>query len=465
MAGVPLSFRAALVALFVAASPLALHAEGAEPLQIFARFKSALDANDLASASARAEELISAIETQYGGNARELVNPVTNLGTVQFRRGEFSAAEASYQRAIKLIEGQLSGADRLLIRPLQGLGETWLMMGRPADAAVVLKRAVDLSRNLDGLYNAEQLDAVDALIEAYASLGRDVDAEREHQFAFRIAETNYGKRDLRLVEPLDRLARWYEAVGRYSTARGLHARALQLAEELSTERPIVGVPALRGLARTWMLESVYGPEVSEEPGLEPSDSRDPFFNNAVQGRMNQEGLRALNMAVEIINRTPPVDMRLLGETMAQIGDWHLLAGNNSKAYASYAESWKSLEPAGSEARRFLEVPRPLVYRAPSISLSRMGPQSPDEYAIREVDMRLKVGRDGKVQDAVVAQSSAPENSSRAALTAARKARFAPRIENGQAVETEGVPLVERLLIRIQREKPQASTSDRPVATP
>jgi hypothetical protein len=37
------------------------------------------------------------------------------------------------------------------------------------------------------------------------------------------------------------------------------------------------------------------------------------------------------------------------------------------------------------------------------------------------------------------------------LLAARKARFAPRIENGQPVETEGVLMTEQLLIRTQRE--------------
>jgi len=189
-------------------------AQGLEPLQIFAQFKSALDANDLANAKARAEELVAAVESRHGSNSRELVNPLTNLGTVQFRQGEFESAERSYQRAVSLIEGRLSGADRQLIRPLHGLGETWLANGRPAEAAIALKRAVDLSRNLDGLYNLDQLDAVDALIDAYVVLGRDVDGDREHQFAFRIAETNFGKRDLRLLDPLDRLARWHETMGR-----------------------------------------------------------------------------------------------------------------------------------------------------------------------------------------------------------------------------------------------------------
>ncbi|NDE86175.1 MAG: hypothetical protein EB048_01145 [Gammaproteobacteria bacterium] len=472
MAGLTLPLRAALTVIALGGFPSALLAADtapSEPLQIFARFKSALEANDLATAGQRAEELVSITEAQRGKDSRELVNPLTNLGTVQFRRGNFAAAEANYQRAIALIEGQVSGADRLLIRPLQGLGETWLASNRPADAATALKRAVDLSRNLDGLYNADQLDAVDALIEAYEKMGAKAEAEREHQYAFRIAETNFGKRDLRLVEPLDRYARFFESVGRYATARGLHARALQLAEELSAEKPVVGVPALRGLARTWLLEAIYGPEVEAQPAFELNDGGDPFVNNANQARLNAEGLRALSFALDVVNRSKPVDLRQLGELHAQIGDWYLISGNLGRAYASYGDSWKALSNAAvatgtPQLRALLESPRVLVYRAPSASASRMRVQNSDDYAVKDVEMRLKVGKDGKVLDVVVANTAAPENSTKAAMLAARKTRFAPRIVDGEPAETEGVVLREQLMVRIQR-SPQASSSDPPAATP
>ncbi|NBO73598.1 MAG: hypothetical protein EB102_04145 [Gammaproteobacteria bacterium] len=472
MAGLTLPLRAALTVIALGGFPSALLAADtapSEPLQIFARFKSALEANDLATAGQRAEELVAITEAQRGKDSRELVNPLTNLGTVQFRRGNFAAAEANYQRAIALIEGQVSGADRLLIRPLQGLGETWLASNRPADAATALKRAVDLSRNLDGLYNADQLDAVDALIEAYEKMGAKAEAEREHQYAFRIAETNFGKRDLRLVEPLDRYARFFESVGRYATARGLHARALQLAEELSAEKPVVGVPALRGLARTWLLEAIYGPEVEAQPAFELNDGGDPFVNNANQARLNSEGLRALSFALDVVNRSKPVDLRQLGELHAQIGDWYLISGNLGRAYASYGDSWKALSNAAvatgtPQLRALLESPRVLVYRAPSASASRMRVQNSDDYAVKDVEMRLKVGKDGKVLDVVVANTAAPENSTKAAMLAARKTRFAPRIVDGEPAETEGVVLREQLMVRIQRSS-QASSSDPPAATP
>ena len=465
MAGITLPVRAALISLLglyssVPGAWAATSTESQEPLQIFARFKSAFDANDLVTAEARARELVAVTEARHGSSARELVDPLTNLGTVHFRRGEFTEAEAAYRRAVGLIEGQLSGADRMLIRPLEGLGETWLATGRPAEAVVALKRAVDLSRNLDGLYNPAQLDTVDALIEAYVAAGRQFEAEREHQIAFRIAETSFGKRDLRLVDPLDRFARWYESVGRYATARGLHARALQLAEELSADKPVAGVPGLRGLARTWLLEAIYGPEVEAQPGFELNENVDPFIVGNNQARLNSEGLRALAYAIEIIKRSNTPDQRLLGETLAQLGDWHLVSGSLPRANGAYAESWKALGAAGEGATAVLGVPRLLIYRPPSGSITKARNVNPAEQVVREVDMRLKIGRDGKVIDVIVANTAAPENTTKAAVLAARKARFAPRIVDGEPVETEGVTLVERMLVRVQPTKePSASTAD------
>jgi Flp pilus assembly protein TadD len=109
MAGLALPLRTALIAAcgVLSAAPLgaqtgappASTGTATEPLQIFARFRSALEANDLLTAGDRARELVEITEARHGKDSRELVNPLANLGTVQFRRGDFAAAEANYQRA------------------------------------------------------------------------------------------------------------------------------------------------------------------------------------------------------------------------------------------------------------------------------------------------------------------------------------------------------------------------------
>jgi tetratricopeptide (TPR) repeat protein len=159
----------------------------AERFAAYQTFRAAFDAAKYTDALPVAQRLVALTEEQYGAEDRQLVNPLTNLGTVYYRLGDYPNAETSYLRAVRLIEGKLAGADRMLMRPLMGLGETYLATKQHAEAATALKRAIDLSRNLDGLFNVEQLDILDPLIESYVALDRLSDAEKENQYAFRVA--------------------------------------------------------------------------------------------------------------------------------------------------------------------------------------------------------------------------------------------------------------------------------------
>ena len=115
--------------------------------QIFAEFKTTFEQGDLAQAETLAQSLVAVTEQEFGTDSRELINPLTNWGTVAFRAGRFAEAEERYQRAVTLLEGQRSGADRLLIRPLQGLGSlgaagsTYPEATVPPPSATVLGRA------------------------------------------------------------------------------------------------------------------------------------------------------------------------------------------------------------------------------------------------------------------------------------------------------------------------------------
>ena len=455
-----LPLRAALILLAAVACPAAVAQPAVaqpavaqpadERLAAHAKLRAALEAGRLEEAAAQADAVVSLTEARFGAGSRELVNPLTNAGTVALRRGDLAAAETAYRRAVALIEGKVAGADRDLMRPLVGLGETWLAAGRPDEAVVVLQRAVDLARNLDGLYDPAQLDIVDPLIEGYVAIGAEAEAEREHLFAFRVAENAYGRDDPRLLDPLDRLARWRESQLRFTTARGLHARALQIAERIGPTMPLAGVPAMRGLSRTWLGEAVYGPEVADTMAPEMTGGGgDPFAPQA--GRFSPDGERLLRYAVELIRATAPVDQSLLGETLAQLGDWYLLAGTGNRAAAAYAEAWKALVAAGPGRKGLLEQPRRLIYRAPPSSAARLVPSDPEEYTARDVDLLLRVGRDGKVLDARLPDGSEPDAVARSVVFAARKARYAPRIEAGVPVETDGVAFRERMLVKVSRE--------------
>lgn len=427
-----------------AAAPPAT-AKDDERIGAYRQFRSAFDARRYADALPLAEKVEQLTEQQHGAEDRALVNPLCNLATVQFRLRNYTDAISIYQRAVSIIDAKATAGDQLLVRPLHGLGETYLALKQYPEAAVTLKRALDLSRNLNGLFNVDQLVIVDGLIDAYIQLDRTADADKEHQYAFRVAETAYGRNDLRLLGPIDRLARWHEYNGRYTTARTLHARGLQLAEAKAGGGTIQSVDPLRGLARSYLLEFLYGPE---EVAVSPTD--DPFAAPAAtdangNARLNPEGERALKLAVLILAKVKPTNHAKLGATLMDLGDYDLLGNSMPMALDAYRQAWTEFNANGNTA--MLQAPRRISYRPPSSSVTRARPAKPDEYEERFVEARFTVSREGKVTEAVVDASDANPAVEKAVLSAVRKARFGPRIEAGQPVETKGVTLRERVLVR------------------
>jgi tetratricopeptide (TPR) repeat protein len=420
----------------------------AERTILYAQFRTLFDAGQFQEALPLAEQLVAATEEQYGPDDRALANPLANLGTTQLRLNRFSAAEASYKRALAIVRSKsnASSTDRALLRPLQGLGVTYARTDQPGAAASTLKDAVDLSRNIDGLYNLEQLDYVYALIDAYIAGNQLTEAEREHLFAFRIAETAYGKDDARMLPAYDLLGRWYEYVGRYTTARVQHNRALRIAVQTSGRGSTATVEPLRGVARAFRLEYLYGREPSEQPV-----SNDPLqFSTGIHGgqmstQLNPEGERALLMALGALDKADPPDPALLGETLLDLADWQLIDGNPRGAALAYRDAWQAMVRAGTT--NLVSAPRQLRYRPPSASITRFKGGDVTEYEEFSIEARFTVKADGSTADVSTVPNDAPAELHETLNYAVRKALYAPRLVDGEAADTTGMSLTERVLRR------------------
>jgi TonB family protein len=321
------------------------------------------------------------------------------------------------------------------------------------DASVALKRAIDLSRNIDGLFNIEQLQILDPLISSYIALDLTADAEKEQQYALRVAESAYGKNDVRMLKPLERYGRWLEQLQRYTTARLLYARALTIAEQAGGRGSVLAVEPLQGIARSYRLEFVNG---AEEAPATP----DPFGANdmpvvADGQRLNPDGERALRLALAALDRNAPVDHKKRGETLVELGDWYTSAGAAGKGVEVYREAWKDLTQANATA--LLETPRVLQYRPPPSSVKRSR-LDPDESEERYCEVRYTVTKDGRTDDVQIVGSDAAESTQKSVVSAVKKARYAPRYENGEPVETQNMTMRERLLIRVKQQQQSAKSS-------
>ena len=436
----------ALLVVALAMSAPATAVTDAERVRVYHEFRAAFDAHDFKGALPIAENLVKITEEQYGANDRALVNPLANLGTTQYRLADYPSAEKTYLRGIKIVEDSSGGAaDRLLLQPLHGLGATYFASGEYDEASAILKRALDLSRNLDGLFNPQQTQILEPLITSLVALERHEEAEREFEYSVRVVENAYGKTDIHLMRPLDHYARWMERIGRYTTARALHARALTIAEQVGGPNSVLAVDPLTGIARTYRLEFVNGPEEGTEQPVDTIDTASDFFPTTVlQQRVNQEGEHALVLAIQVIEKNPPLDHARRADTLVELGDWYMCTGSAPRAIQVYQSAWKDFSTGGSTAP--LAAPRQLAYKGPGSSLGRSH-LSADNIEEHFVETSFTVTKDGRVADVAVMSSDAPESQQKRVVTAVKRARYAPRFENGEPIDTTGVTLRERIVLK------------------
>ena len=64
-----------------------------------------------------------------------------------------------------------------------------------------------------------------------------------------------------------------------------------------------------------------------------------------------------------------------------------------------------------------------------------------------VEATFTVTREGRTTDVRASASDAGDSLRKAVLTAIRRARYAPRLENGEPVDTQGVTFRERVLAK------------------
>ncbi len=302
-----------------------------------------------------------------------------------------------------------------------------------------------MSRNLDGLFNPQQTQILEPLITSLVALERHEEAEREFEYSVRVVENAYGKTDIHLMRPLDHYARWMERIGRYTTARALHARALTIAEQVGGPNSVLAVDPLTGIARTYRLEFVNGPEEGTEQPVDTIDTASDFFPTTVlQQRVNQEGEHALVLAIQVIEKNPPLDHARRADTLVELGDWYMCTGSAPRAIQVYQSAWKDFSTGGSTAP--LAAPRQLAYKGPGSSLGRSH-LSADNIEEHFVETSFTVTKDGRVADVAVMSSDAPESQQKRVVTAVKRARYAPRFENGEPIDTTGVTLRERIVLK------------------
>lgn len=414
---------------------------------LYQQYRAAFDAGDYQQALPLAVRVVELTSNQFGTDALELVNPLTNAATTLYRLEQYGEAVDAYRRALTLLDEQSVATDPRFVVPLHGLGSTLRAMDRDEEAIVPLKRAVDIIRNRDGLHAPAQLPILRALIACYQKTERVEEASREYQYVFTIAEQSWGNDDPRMVPVLEELAAWYETTGRYGPARQMYMRAVQLADKEQPQN-LKAVPALRGLARNYRQGFIHG-EFRQSSATPDELPEAAMLRRAMPTPSTADGERALRNALQRLELAGPTHAAERGAVMVDLGDWYRIAGLNDRALAMWRDAWKELESAGDTS--LLARPDPLVYRAPPVATSQ-SKEDPEEYSIQEVELRAAIGPDGSLREVTVANPARErEAAERAVVAAVRRATWRPAFENGQPVATMDYVFREKVYVKLPRE--------------
>ncbi len=436
------------------AVPLVLtvaHAAGTpdDRMAAYHEFRDAFDKADYQDALPAAERVVEMTRSQFGKDAPENANALTNLGTTYYRLHQYGDALDRYRDAITVLELQNNPTDIRFVRALHGLGSALIAMKRQDEAIAPLKRAVDIVRNRQGLRAATQLPVLKTLIEGYVATGLMADADREHEYAFSVAEAAYGKNDLRMLGPIEYLARWDEQTGRYTAARLLHTRAVQIADAASPGS-IKAVPALRGIARCFRLSYVFG-EAQDSITTAEQQFNDPLGAGLSQtiNAPSSDGERALRDALARLGDAPALASQR-GAVLVDLGDWYLTAGSDSQALDNWRAAWKELSAAGDTSA--LDQPVAVVYHPPSVAVSQRQ-RDADAYDKQRIDVRLAIDASGKVRDASITNPQADrESAGKAVISAARRATWRPQFRNGEPVAVDDFMFHEMVYVKLPKPK-------------
>lgn len=410
----------------------------------YRQFRGAFDGGDYAAALPLALRVVEISQSQYGAEAPEMVNPLTNLATTYYRLRDYGNALDTYRRALTLLDQQGDATHAGLVRPLHGLGAALRALHRDADAIAPLKRAVEITRNRDGLHAESQLPMLRALAACYTAVGQLEEAGRAQQYALSVAETAYGRNDPRLLGPLDEFARWNEEVGRYAVARVLHTRAVEIADAAAPDN-IRAIDGLRGIARTYRLAYINGEsEESAAAAAEmPSTLNSMLLTRAVSAPAS-DGERALRSALQRAQGAAGTPA-LRGAVMLDLGDWYLTANAGPRALASYRDAWRELTAAGDTSA--LAHPAMVVYRPPQVAASRQTGKDED-HDERDVELRVSIAADGDVREVTVANPAAErESAEKSVMSAVRRAVWRPAFRDGEPVATPDFLFRERVYVK------------------
>lgn len=404
---------------------------------------SEVDREDWTEAVKAAEALTASARLEVDQNPVRLVQALSMLGNARLHSRDFQGAEAAFKEALELAEQREGNASQHTLDPLKGMGFTLAADDRHSQAVPYLDRALLISHRTHGLFHAGQQSILKQLANSLTHSGEAMEAERHVNYMLQVGERTYGEQDPRIVPLMCSVGDWHAEVGNFDNARRQYREAIRLVEKQLGRNDLALVLPLRRLAVSFVKELQF-----EANGfLSPQEAADPERANQWKTEMYRlnnprhlqvEGQRALLRAVSLLKDNPLAPAPLYMETLIDTGDWYQIKLDPNKAVIFYREAAKVYATIAAEkdqpSQDPFALPVRLYYPVPS-AIVRSHRLPPDESQEVYVQMQFGVTAEGIVEGAKLIDTNAYARHASEIVNAMRGARFRPKFEDGEPVET------------------------------
>lgn len=362
---------------------------------------------------------------------------------------------ANYRAQIKALEIEQGPYATGLAEALAGLGHNYRAMGDFDGAIRSFKRAVHLNRINRGPYTRNQMPLLDSLRESLFAAEKMQELDGLQEYIYRVHRKVLEPGDPQLQAATRDYVAWQRSA--YLQELGGGEERLQTLDKLfddtldklkQQDAPPANLmePLNESLKLAYLLGDsserqleVFSAQFNQSP-LVPH----PVMVTSAAGESPQEQLRQINYRKGLrlareLTETAGQDPQRRARALVAKGDWYRWHNKRHSARRSYREAYELLGGvADAEALRNelfaapTELPANLTYR-PDIQLEEREPRG-------RARVRYTVTRSGRLENLEILEIT-PEEDRGARIVLSRLLRsmvFRPRLENGEAVETEGV---------------------------
>ncbi|MEM9402541.1 MAG: tetratricopeptide repeat protein [Pseudomonadota bacterium] len=400
--------------------------------QEFERYKALLADGILDEADSTAKKVIELAIRSSGPDSIETARALANLGTVQYRLGQYESAAQNYESAIAIIEEVEDRLNAGLVNPLRGLGASQMAAGRPDLASQTFSRGVHITHVNEGPHNMGQVELLESLAEARLRMGNVDDAKTAHESIYALNQRFFQSTPVDMVPSLMRRANWQHRTGYILDERSTYRHVIRIIESATDKNDVRLIAPLTRMGLSYFYPDRTGAEYFT---AESAATGELYFK------------RALRIARE----SPDSDWNTLTGALLALGDYNMRLTQNRliRARKNYAEAWTLLsEGDDNRKQEKLQAEFGKPHALKSFNLSRFAgsataaDRANPDVALREGTVRYSydISDRGKVENLKVVEASPSEfyDVRRSVIREMRSRQYRPRYENGEPVVTTGL---------------------------